>query len=143
MYKIRNLLVAAVVWTAANVTAAQAEILIGVAGPMSGPYAWSGEQFRLGSEIAVEKINAAGGVLGEQVRIIASDDAADPEQAVAVANKFVSDGVVFVAGHWASGASIAASKVYEQAGILMIASGYKQTCGEVCQRVRFTPESGH
>ncbi|MEE9589656.1 MAG: branched-chain amino acid ABC transporter substrate-binding protein [Hyphomicrobiaceae bacterium] len=120
MSTIKSLLVAAAVWTAASVTAAQAEILIGVAGPMTGPYAWSGEQFRTGAELAVQKINAAGGVLGERVRLISSDDAADPEQAVAVANKFVSDGVVFVAGHWASGASIAASKVYEQAGILMI-----------------------
>jgi branched-chain amino acid transport system substrate-binding protein len=118
--KIRHLLAAAVVWTAASVTAVQAEILIGVAGPMSGQYAWSGEQFRIGADMAVQTINAAGGVLGEQVILISADDAADPEQAVAVANKLIGDGVVFVAGHWASGASIAASKVYEQAGVLMI-----------------------
>ena len=99
---------------------ANADVLIGTAGPMSGPYAWAGEQYRIGSELAVEEINAKGGLLGEQIRLIASDDAAEPEQAVAVANKFISDGVVFVAGHWASGASIAASKVYEEAGILMI-----------------------
>ena len=101
-------------------TISKAEILIATAGPMSGPYAWSGEQYRLGSEMAVQDINAAGGLLGKQVQLIAGDDAADPEQAIAVADKFVGDGVVFVAGHWASGASIAASKIYEQAGILMI-----------------------
>ena len=58
MSTIKSLLVAAAVWTAASVTAAQAEILIGVAGPMTGPYAWSGEQFRTGAELAVQKINA-------------------------------------------------------------------------------------
>ncbi len=120
MRTIKALLVAAAVWTTAHAAPAQAEILIGVVGPMSGQYAWSGEQFRTGADHIVQKINAAGGILGEQVRVVFGDDAADPEQAVAVANKLVSDGVVFVAGHWASGASIAASKVYEQAGILMI-----------------------
>lgn len=117
---IRMLLAAAVVWTAASVTAARAEILIAVVGPMTGQYAWNGEEFRVGAELAVADINAAGGVLGEPVRLIVGDDAADPDQAVAVANKLVGDGVAFVAGHWASGASIAASKIYEKAGILMI-----------------------
>ena len=106
--------------TAIETASLRAEIRIATAAPMSGPYAWSGEQYRLGSEMAVQDINAAGGLLGKQVQLIAVDDAADPEQAIAVANKFVGDGVVFVAGHWASGASIAASKIYEQAGILMI-----------------------
>ena len=44
------------------------------------------------------------------------DDACDPKQAVAVANKFVSDGVVFVAGHFCSGSSIPASTVYTEGG---------------------------
>lgn len=101
-------------------TISEADILIGTAAPMTGPYAWSGEQFRVGSEMAVQDINSDQGLLGEQVRLIVGDDAANPEQAVAVAEKFVSDGVVFVAGHWASGASIAASRIYEEAGILMI-----------------------
>jgi len=48
------------------------------------------------------------------------DDACDPKQAVAVANKFVSEGVSFVAGHFCSGSSIPASKVYEEEGVLQI-----------------------
>ena len=120
MLTTRKILVALALGIGLNATAARADILIGVAGPLSGPYAWSGEQFRVGTDMAVSRINAAGGVLGEQVQIVAGDDAADPEQAVALANKLVDDGVVFVAGHWASGASIAASPVYEEAGILMI-----------------------
>jgi len=70
--------------------------------------------------MAVVHINARGGVLGERVELTLADDACDPKQAVAVANKLVSDGVVFVVGHVCSHSSIPASKVYEQAGILMI-----------------------
>jgi len=101
-------------------TTARAEVLVATAGPMSGQYSWFGEQMQRGAELAVADLNAAGGVLGEDVKLIVGDDACDPAQAVAVANKFVSDGVAFVAGHWCSSSSIPASKVYDQAGLLMI-----------------------
>ena len=100
--------------------AAQAELKIATAGPMTGFYASFGEQMRRGAEMAVADINAAGGVLGQQLSLSIGDDACDPKQAVAVANKFVSDGVVFVAGHFCSGSSIPASKVYEEEGMLQI-----------------------
>ena len=116
----RNLLIAAFAWAASSAAPAQAEILIGLAGPMSGEKAWRGEQLRQGAQMAVADINAAGGVLGERVRLIVADDACDPEQAVAVAHKMVADGVIFVDGHNCSSASIAASKIYEAAGILQI-----------------------
>ena len=97
-----------------------AEILIGVAGPMTGKEAWFGAQVERGTAMAVADLNAAGGVLGEQVELITADDFCDPEQAVAAANKLVSDGVIFVVGHYCSGASIPASEIYEAAGVLMI-----------------------
>ena len=76
-----------------------------------------------GAEMAVEDLNAKGGVLGQRVELIVGDDFCDPDQAVALARKLVSDGVVFVAGHWCSHSSIPASKVYEEAEILMITPG--------------------
>ncbi len=100
--------------------AAQAEIVIATAGPMTGQYASFGEQMQRGAEMAVADINAAGGVLGQKLKLSIGDDACDPKQAVAVANKFASDGVVFVAGHFCSGSSIPASKVYEEEGIIQI-----------------------
>ncbi len=100
--------------------AAQAELKIATAGPMTGPYASFGDQMKRGAEMAVADINAAGGVLGQQLSLSVGDDACDPKQAVAVANKFVSDGVVYVAGHFCSGSSIPASKVYEEEGVLQI-----------------------
>ena len=70
--------------------------------------------------MAVADLNANGGVLGQQVRFTTGDNSCESEQAVAVANKFVSENVAFVAGHVCSGSSIPASIVYEAAGILMI-----------------------
>ncbi len=99
---------------------AWAEILISTAGPMTGQYASFGEQMRRGAEMAVLDINARGGVLGQKLKLTIGDDACDPKQAVAVANKFVSEGVAFVAGHFCSGSSIPASKVYEEEDVLQI-----------------------
>jgi branched-chain amino acid transport system substrate-binding protein len=101
--------------------AAWADILIGVAGPMTGKNAWFGEQMERGAALAVADINAAGGVLGQQIELITVDDFCDPEQAVAAARKLVSEGVIFVAGHYCSHSSIPASEVYQTSGILMIA----------------------
>ncbi len=99
---------------------ALADILISTAGPMTGQYASFGEQMRRGAEMAVADLNAKGGVLGQKVKLTIGDDACDPKQAVAVANKFVSEGVVFVAGHFCSGSSIPASQVYTEEDILQI-----------------------
>jgi branched-chain amino acid transport system substrate-binding protein len=99
---------------------ARAEILIGVAGPMTGKNAWFGEQMERGAAQAVADLNAAGGVLGQQVRLITADDYCDAEQAVAAANKLVSEGAIFVIGHHCSHASIPASAIYEAAAVLMI-----------------------
>jgi branched-chain amino acid transport system substrate-binding protein len=99
---------------------AQAEVLIGIAGPMTGPLAWIGEQGQRGAEMVVADINAEKGVVGQQVQLIVADDFCDPKQAVAAAQKLVGEGVVFVIGHYCSGPSIAASEVYEKAGVLQI-----------------------
>jgi branched-chain amino acid transport system substrate-binding protein len=109
-----------VVATLLATVTAHAEILISTAGPMTGQYASFGEQMKRGAEMAVADLNAAGGVLGQKVRLTVGDDACDPKQAVAVANKFVSEGVKFVAGHFCSGSSIPASKVYEEEDLLQI-----------------------
>jgi branched-chain amino acid transport system substrate-binding protein len=117
----RHFSIAAIIALAtAFICPARAEVLIGAAGPITGPLAWIGEQMQRGTEIAVADINSAGGVLGQQVRLVASDDFCDPEQAMAAARKLVGDGAVFVVGHYCSGASISASEIYEAAGVLQI-----------------------
>src|SRR5262245_58999333 len=101
----------------------KAEIRIATAGPMTGVYAWSGEQYQRAAELAVHELNVRGGVLGQRVELLIGDDACDPGQAVALAHKLAGDGVVFVAGHWCSHTSIPAAKIYQEVGILQIAPG--------------------
>jgi branched-chain amino acid transport system substrate-binding protein len=116
-------LAAVVIFATALGWPARAEILIGVAGPMTGSQSWFGGQFERGAAVAVADLNAKGGVLGREVEVVVGDDFCDPDQAVAAANKLIGDGVVFVVGHWCSHSSIAASKVYEEAEVLMISPG--------------------
>ncbi len=99
---------------------AWADLLVGVAGPLTGPNAAFGAQLQKGAEQAAADINAAGGINGEQVKIVLGDDVSDPKQGVSVANKFVADGVKFVVGHFNSGVSIPASEVYAENGILQV-----------------------
>lgn len=100
--------------------AAQAQIHIATAGPMTGEYAAFGQQMKEGAEQAVADINKAGGLLGKKLILDIGDDACDPKQAVSVANQLASKGVKLVAGHFCSGSSIPASKVYGEEGILEI-----------------------
>src|SRR6185436_19808966 len=99
---------------------AWADILIGVAGPITGPNAAFGAQLQKGAEQAAADINAAGGLNGEKIVLTIGDDVSDPKQGISVANKFVADGVKFVVGHFNSGVSIPASEVYAENGILEI-----------------------
>ncbi len=116
----KRLLVAGAALAFAMTGSALAEIKIATAGPMTGQYASFGAQMKAGAEQAVEDINAAGGVNGEMLSLSIGDDACDPKQAVAVANQFAGEGVVFVAGHFCSGSSIPASAVYADEGIIQI-----------------------
>jgi branched-chain amino acid transport system substrate-binding protein len=99
---------------------AQAQIKIGVAGPVTGPNATFGAQLKNGAEQAVQDINAAGGINGQKLELVIGDDVSDPKQGVSVANKFAAEGVKMVVGHFNSGVSIPASEVYEEAGIIQI-----------------------
>lgn len=100
--------------------AAKADIIVGVAGPLTGPNAAFGAQLQKGAEQAAADINAAGGINGEKIKIELGDDVSDPKQGISVANKFVADGVKFVIGHFNSGVSIPASEVYAENGILQV-----------------------
>jgi branched-chain amino acid transport system substrate-binding protein len=111
---------AVVVFAAAFGAPARGDILIGMAGPITGQNAWYGEQMERGAAQAVADLNAAGGVLGQQVELIMADDFCDPKQAVAAARKLISDRAILVVGHFCSGASIPASEIYAGAGVLMI-----------------------
>jgi len=114
---------AVVAWLALSPTTAKKgnqDIVIAVAGPMTGEYAVFGEQMKKGAEQAIADINAKGGIDGRKIRLEVGDDSCDPKQAVSIANQFASRGVVFVAGHYCSSTSIPASDVYQQEGLVEI-----------------------
>ncbi len=95
-------------------------VKVGIAGPMTGPDAKMGTDFRNGASIAIEEWNVAGGVLGSKIEAVIEDDQSDPKQAVSVANKLVNEGVIGIIGHFNSSCSIPASDVYERGGKPMI-----------------------
>jgi branched-chain amino acid transport system substrate-binding protein len=103
-----------------SVSSLHAEILIGFAGPLTGPRAWSGQQFQRGAEQAVADINTLGGVLGQRLVLVVGDDASDERQAEAVANKLVADGVLLVIGHRSSDMTRVSAPIYAAAGVIQI-----------------------
>lgn len=111
---------------------ALAEIQVGIAGPMTGPVAQYGDMQFSGARMAIEQINANGGVDGEMLKAVEVDDVCDPEQAVTVANRLVNDGVSFVVGHLCSSSTQPASDIYEDEGILMITPA--STSPEITER---------
>ncbi|HZF36498.1 MAG TPA: branched-chain amino acid ABC transporter substrate-binding protein [Candidatus Angelobacter sp.] len=96
------------------------DIVIAAAGPMTGDLAVFGIQMRRGAQKAVADINAAGGVLGKQLRLEIGDDGCKRKRAPDVADDLVERGAVFVDGHFCSDASIPASSVYQAAHVLQI-----------------------
>src|SRR5438270_942952 len=99
---------------------AQAQIKMGMTGPVTGPNAAFGAQLKNGTDQAVEDINAAGGIMGQKITLSYGDDVSDPKQGVSIANKFAGDGVKFVIGPFNSGVTMPASEVYAESGILEI-----------------------
>ena len=103
---------------ASPLVAPASALTIGVSAPTSGPDAVFGDPVRQGVAQAAADIDAAGGILGERVRVQAADDGADPKKSVEVAKSFVEAKVGIVVGPFGSAAAVPASAVYAAAGVL-------------------------
>ena len=104
-------------------TLSSAVVVIGHAGPTSGPIAHLGKDNENGARLAIEELNAAGLVIGDKavrLELMTEDDGADPKQGTAVAQKFIDSKVAGVIGHLNSGTTIPASKLYSDAGVPQI-----------------------
>lgn len=102
---------------------AQKTVKIGHVGPVSGAIAHLGKDNENGARLAIEELNAKGIKVGGQsikFELVAEDDAADPKQGTAAAQKLVDSKVNGVIGHLNSGTTIPASKIYNDAGIPQI-----------------------
>lgn len=120
---VKSLFIAPLLFIGIFALPVRAEIKIGVAGPMTGGSAAFGEQIQNGAKIAIDEINRQGGLLGQKLVLVAEDDACDPKQARNVANKMAAEKAVVVLGHWCAVASMAATSVYNEEGILQIDPG--------------------
>jgi branched-chain amino acid transport system substrate-binding protein len=108
---------------ASGLVAAQQVVKIGHVGPVSGAIAHLGKDNENGARLAIEELNAKGVKIGNQAvkfELVAEDDAADPKQGTAAAQKLVDSKVNGVIGHLNSGTTIPASKIYSDAGIPQI-----------------------
>ena len=115
-----NIVAAAVVALASSVAMAQTVVTIAHVGPTSGPSAHLGKDNENGAKMAVEELNAKGVTIGGQkvtLKLMTEDDASDPKQGTAVAQKLADAKVVGVVGHLNSGTTIPASRIYSDAGI--------------------------
>ncbi len=116
-----KLTVVAAIAALAGVASAQEQVVkIGHVGPVSGPQAHYGKDNENGARMAVEELNAQGITIGGKkikFELQAEDDAADPKQGTAAAQKLCDAKVAGVVGHLNSGTTIPASKVYNDCGI--------------------------
>ncbi|MDD2728374.1 branched-chain amino acid ABC transporter substrate-binding protein [Malikia sp.] len=115
-----KLTVLATIAAAFGSVSAQEVVRIGHVGPVSGQSAHLGKDMENGARLAIEELNAKGVKIGGKavkIELVAEDDAGDPKQATAAAQKLVDSKVNGVIGHLQSGASIPASKIYSDAGI--------------------------
>ena len=135
-----KVLVATGLMAALSAAQAQDVVRIGHVGPLSGPIAHLGKDNENGARMAIEELNAKGvSIGGKKVRfeLLAEDDAADPKQGTAAAQKLIDQKISGVIGHLNSGTTIPASKLYSDAGIPQISpsatnpkytrQGYKTT----------------
>lgn len=95
--------------------ATKAPYWVGVSGPLTGAEAQYGQQWQRGFDLALAAVNSQGGIDGHPVRYQFEDSRSDPRQSVAIAQKFVADPKILIElGDFASGASMAASPIYER-----------------------------
>jgi branched-chain amino acid transport system substrate-binding protein len=105
------------------VVPARADILVGVAGPLSGELGPLGQQMQTGASEAIAAINATGGVDGQMLKLEAIHDGCDAKKADAAANQLAADGAALVAGHLCLKASIAGAAVYAADRVVQISPG--------------------
>lgn len=114
---------------------------VGFAGGLTGRYSDLGTSGRNGATLAVEEINATGGIHGRPVELLVRDDQQNPEMAVRVDKDLIQKGVVAIIGHMTSDMAMAAVPLMNQKGVLMISPTVSTTLlsGKNDDFIRVTP----
>jgi branched-chain amino acid transport system substrate-binding protein len=142
-------LVASMVALSGLAMAQEQVVKIGHVAPISGAIAHLGKDNENGARLAVEELNAKGiSIGGKKIKfeLLAEDDAADPKQGTAAAQKLVDAKVSGVVGHLNSGTTIPASKIYSDAGIPQVspsATNTKYTRQGFKTAFRVVADDGH
>jgi branched-chain amino acid transport system substrate-binding protein len=118
--------------SAAGVAQSQDVVKIGFASPLTGPQANYGKDNQNGAQLAIDELNAQGLTIGGKkvtFQLVSEDDQADPKQGPLIAQKLADAKVAGVVGHFNSGVTIPASRVYNEAGIpeLSVSTNVKYT----------------
>ena len=106
---------------------AYAEMKIGILVPTTGSEATYGQDMANAVDLAIAEINAAGGVLGEQLSSVVGDDGCDPQQAVNAASKLASSDVTGIVGGYCSGATVPTLKIFGDANIPFVIAAANST----------------
>ena len=123
LYVLSAVAVAVVSLAGCNKKASEDVVTIGHVAPITGSSAHLGKDNELGAQLAIEELNAKGVTIGGKkvkLELMNEDDASDPKQGTAAAQKLVDAKVKGVIGHLNSGTTIPASKIYSEAGIPQI-----------------------
>lgn len=97
------------------------EISLALTAPMSGDYAEYGTSFKNAIDLAVDKVNAEGGINGKKLNLVVGDSKADPKEAANIAQKFVADSsIMAVIGDFTSTAAFAGSPIYQKNGLVQL-----------------------
>ncbi|MDR1884657.1 MAG: ABC transporter substrate-binding protein [Synergistaceae bacterium] len=147
MFRIRPMYSLFLIVVMAFVMAVPAEaadtVKLGWYGPVSGAAAQDGQEGRNGAELAMEMINAAGGIGGKMLEIVFADDKSDPKEGANIATMFVSDGsIIGVSGPFNSSVMLAAAPIYNRGKLADVGWGVTSpmitTAGDYIYRVQAT-----
>ena len=129
MRKLASLAGAAAIFAAAfclciaGQAAAQDEVKIGIMAPLTDEWASEGQDMVKVIEILADQINEAGGVNGAKIVLEVADDQGKPKTAALAAQKLVTAGVIAVVGTYGSSITEASQDIYDEAGVVQVATG--------------------
>jgi len=131
VFLLQTIAAAALVATMVPAQSSAEDVLVGAIYPLTGPVAYDGQTKLNGANIAVEEINAKGGVLGRKLRLVVEDGACNPAQSVAAAEKLItSTKVAAILGAFcssSSGAVMEVAKKYKVPHMTGVSTSYKLT----------------
>jgi branched-chain amino acid transport system substrate-binding protein len=124
----------------AAAASSKAPLLIGITADASGQYANSGDSDKRGILLAIDEINAKGGVMGRPVKFVHMDTETTPATGSRIAERMIKqDKVAFIIGGVSSGVANAVSQVAQKYGVIYLNtnSSSPSEAGENCHRVKF------